>query len=92
MRTVQSDVMFHHSFTLSRDVGELPAGTYEIDVDEEEISLAERAAYRRTAIHLYVQRGASTRVVQATPSEFDAALDRDADWAAGGTRPPGILR
>ena len=77
MRTVRSNVTFQRPFTLSRDVGELPHGTYDIEVDEEEIRPSERSAYRRSAIRLYVQRGASTRVVTATPKDFDAALERD---------------
>lgn len=37
MRTTKSKVTFHAPFTLNKDAGELPAGVYEVEVDEEEI-------------------------------------------------------
>lgn len=77
MRTLKSTVTFHRPFTLNRGVGELPAGTYEIEVDEEEIQASDRTGYRRTAIYLYVQQGASTRTIVATPNELDSALQHD---------------
>ena len=77
MSTIQSQVTFRNPFTLNRDVGELPAGTYEIEMEQEEISVAERTAHRRTALRLYVQKGSSTRVVTATPKDFDRAVERD---------------
>jgi hypothetical protein len=58
-------------------VGELPAGTYEIEVDEEEIQASDRTGYRRTAIYLYVQKGGATRTIAAAPNELDSALERD---------------
>ena len=77
MRTRKSTVTFQRPFALNRDVGELPAGTYEIEVDEEEIHLSDRTSYRRTAIYLYVQKGASTRTIATTPKDLDSALVRD---------------
>ena len=74
---MQSQVTFRNPFTLNRDVGELPAGTYEIEVEQEDISVGERTAHRRTAVRLYVQRGGSTRVVTATPKDFDRAVETD---------------
>ena len=77
MRTVKSTVAFQKPFVLRQDVGELPPGTYEIEVDEEEIELAAMTIYRRVAIYLHVQMGASTRTIVASPSDFDSALERD---------------
>lgn len=77
MRTRKSTVTFQRPFALNRDVGELPAGTYQIEVDEEEIRLSDRTGYRRTAIYLLMQQGASTRTIAATPKDLDAALLRD---------------
>lgn len=76
MRTTKSKVTFAHPFTLSRTVGELPAGHYKIEVDEEEIgSVADRLAYRRLAT-FYVTVGASTRVIDS--ATLGAALTEDA--------------
>ncbi len=77
VRTLKSTVTFHRPFTLNRDVGELPAGTYEIEVDEEEIQASDRTGYRRTAIYLCMQQGGATRNIAATPNELDSALERD---------------
>ena len=77
MRTRESTVTFRKPFILNRDVGELPAGTYHIEVDEEEIPATDRVGYRRTAIYLFVQAGASTRTIAATPTDLDSALERD---------------
>jgi hypothetical protein len=77
MRTRKSTVTFQRPFTLNRDVGELPAGSYEIEVDEDEIQATDRTAYRRVAIYFYVQNSASTRTVVVNPSDFESALERD---------------
>ena len=95
MRTTRSTVTFHDPFVLNRDVGELPAGTYDIEVDEEEIPILERTAYRRTAIYFYVESQGSTRTLLIDPADLDAALSRDSERRAGspvtessGTLPP----
>jgi hypothetical protein len=81
MRTTSSKVTFRSPFTLNASVGELPAGTYDMEVDEEEIAGVEITGYRRIATLLFVQRGESTRTVACNPVEFDAALKRDAEAA-----------
>lgn len=77
MRTTRSTITFHDPFILNREVGELPAGTYDIEFDEEEFSTLERTAYRRIAIYLYVESQGSTRTIAIDPAEFDAALRRE---------------
>jgi len=77
MPTRRSTVAFQKPFTLNRIVGELPAGSYDIEIDEDEIRAADRVGYRRTAIYLYVEDGASTRTVAASPKELDSAFERD---------------
>lgn len=84
MRTRKSSVMFEKPFILNRDVGELPAGSYAIEIDEEEIRGAERTGYRRTAIYLEVKDSSSTRTVAATPSDLDSALERDREARGSG--------
>lgn len=79
MRTTKSRVTFAHPFTLSRTVGELPAGDYEIEVDEEEIGpAADRVAYRSVATYFYVTVGASTRMHVIDSATLGAALIEDA--------------
>lgn len=83
MRTRPSTVTFEHPFTLKRDVGELPAGTYAVEIDEEEIQATDRTAYRRVAIYLYVENAASTRTMAITPADLESALKRDSTPALG---------
>jgi hypothetical protein len=86
MRTTRSEVTFERPFVLNMDVGELPAGTYQIDTDEEEILVSDRTAYRRTALYFYVSNGPSTRMLVIDPHDLDSALGRDSqgDAAAAG--------
>jgi hypothetical protein len=77
MRTRKSTVSFQRPFTLNRDVGELPPGSYEIEIDEEEIQATDRTVYRRVAIYFYVQSSASTRTIIVNPTDLEGALERD---------------
>jgi hypothetical protein len=77
MRTRSSTVTFEHPFTLKRDLGELPAGTYDIEIDEEEIEAIDRTAYRRLAIYVFVENSAATRTIAVTPADLESALKRD---------------
>jgi hypothetical protein len=84
MRTTTSKVTFLRPFILNRDVGGLPAGTYEIETDEEEIITSDRTAYRRTAICFYVESAGSTRTLAIDPADLDSALRRDAEAGSAG--------
>jgi hypothetical protein len=77
MRTRKSTVTFGRPFTLNRDTGELPPGTYDIEIDEEEIQATDRTAYRQVAIYFYVQSSASTRTIVLNPGDLESALERD---------------
>lgn len=77
MHTQKSTVTFQRPFTLNRDVGQLPAGSYEIEIDEEEMQATDRTAYRRVAIYFYVQTGASTRTIALSSADLESALGRD---------------
>ena len=79
MRTTKSMVTFRAAFTLNESVGELPAGTYETEVDEEEICGIERTVYRRIATLLTVRSGGRTRTITLDPNDLEAALLRDAE-------------
>lgn len=78
MRTTKSTVTFHHPFILNDKVGELPAGSYDIEMDEEEMAAANRIVYRRVATHLYVRTESSMRVLTIDPEDLATALERDA--------------
>ena len=68
---------FQKAFLLNRNIGELPAGRYQVEIDEEEIGTSDCLRYRRPAIYLLVQEGSSTRTIAATPKEFDTAVVSD---------------
>lgn len=78
-RTDRSSVTFAHPFTISAIVGELPAGNYDIEVDEERIGPStEWVAYRRLAAYLFVPTSSSVTMVVINPKALDDDLARDA--------------
>lgn len=82
MRSTSSMVTFLKPFTLGKDPDELPAGDYEVVVEEELLQGLSFEAYRRTATYLMV-RGRENHAGRAqlrTISEKDLneALRRDA--------------
>lgn len=77
MRTRKSTVTFQRPFTLNGDVGELPPGNYDLEIDEEEIQATDRTAYRRVAIYFYLRNSASTRTIVVNPADLESALERD---------------
>ena len=81
MRTTTSTVIFRSPFTLNHHVGELPAGSYDVEVDEEEILAAERTAYHRVATLLIVRTPGSTRSLTIDPAQLQEALHRDRQCA-----------
>ena len=83
MRTTRSTVTFAHPFVLDRSTGELPAGNYEIETDEDEIIASDRTAYRRAAVYFYVESPGSTRMLVIDPDQLDSALERDGESRTG---------
>ena len=77
LRTTTSTVTFRSAFTLNQHVGELPAGSYDVEVDEEEILGAERTGHRRVATLLMVRSPGTTRTLTIDPAQLDEALSRD---------------
>jgi hypothetical protein len=59
----------------------LPAGIYQVEIDEELLEGLSFPAYRRksTVIHLHAEAGhpGRTRSLEIDPKELDAALERD---------------
>jgi len=77
LRTTKSTVTFHAPFTMPSISGEQPAGTYDIETDEELIEGIERTAYRRVAMLLYLRTRGGTRTCTITADDLAAALARD---------------
>jgi hypothetical protein len=82
VRTTRSQATFVAPFTLPELDGPQPAGTYDVETDEEIIEGNERTVYVRVATLLYLESGAETRIVTVDPQGLQAALARDAHGAA----------
>lgn len=83
MRTSLSTIEFQHPFTLNETIGELPAGSYELEIDEDEIQTSERTVRVRVAAHLYVSNHRSMRMVAIEFEQLECALANDGTLAAG---------
>lgn len=81
MRSSRSTVTFSHAFALSGYPGELPAGDYEVVVEEELLQGLSFEAWRRTATYLMVRgKGAQagrTEMRATTERDLNAALSRN---------------
>lgn len=77
IRTTRTHVTFNGPFGLAEIDGQLPAGTYDIDTDEEVIEGNERTVYVRTATLIHVRGLGTTRTVTIDPSGLAAALRND---------------
>lgn len=82
MRSTRSTVTFSNPFNLSGYPGDLPAGDYEILVEEELLLGLSFEAYRRTATYLTVRgtgaHAGRTELRATTESDLKQALSRDA--------------
>ena len=80
-RTTSSTVTFVHRFRIAGYDDELPAGAYEVSVEEELLEGLSFEAYRRTGTYLFVHGQAggrgSTEMRLIDPRDLDAALVRD---------------
>ncbi len=81
MRSTRSTVTFSNPFTLSGYPGDLPAGDYEVLVEEELLQGLSFEAYRRTATYLTVRGKGShagrTELRAISDSDLKEALSRD---------------
>lgn len=82
MRSTRSTVTFSNPFTLPGYPGDLPAGDYEVLVEEEPLQGLSFEAYRRTATYLTVRGRCShagrTELRAISDSDLKEALSRDA--------------
>jgi hypothetical protein len=60
----------------------LPAGIYELEIDEDEIQTSERTVHVRVGAHLYVRDGGSVRMVAVDFDQIERALANDAALGA----------
>ena len=82
MRSSRSTVTFSNAFALPGYLGELPAGDYEVLVEEELLQGLSFDVYRRTATYLLVHgkgaRAGRSELRMTTDDDLKAALSRDA--------------
>lgn len=76
IRTTRTTLTFKRPFALD-DIGTQPAGTYDIDTDEELMEDISFLAYRRVATFLHVRKDGAMQVHRIDPVELEAAHMRD---------------
>jgi hypothetical protein len=80
-RTHETTATFSRAFALTDVDRPLPAGTYRIDVDEEDIPGLSFLAFRRTATTLHCPALSSpqgrSEIFRINPDELAAALEAD---------------
>ena len=87
LRSKTTTVRFNQPFALSGGDGPLPAGSYEVVTDEEQLEVMSAIAWRRVASTMLVSAGGVTQSIPLQSGELDALL-----WAdAGGQGPSGPL-
>jgi len=83
IRTTTKNVIFHYPFILSGLDERQPAGTYQIETDDELMEDVSFLAYRRvsTLIHLHAtrERPDITQTMTVDPDELELALARDGE-------------
>lgn len=77
IRTTRKVVTFTKPFELG-SIGTLPAGSYDVDTDEELVESLSFPFYRRIATLFHLRNGATTQVYLIDPVELEASLMRDA--------------
>ena len=77
-RTTSRSVTFRRPFILTGFDAVQPAGTYTIDVDEEEIENLSFLAYKRVSTQIQLPSLGRTEYHPIDPAELDEALLRDA--------------
>ncbi|AMK19463.1 MULTISPECIES: hypothetical protein [Sphingobium] len=88
VRTTRKSVTFAAPFRLIGFDEPLPAGSYEVETDEEMLEGAAHTAFRRTATTLRVRKGSVTEHHSIDPADLAAALERDRQAALPTTPTP----
>lgn len=76
-RTTRSSVTFDAPFRLMGYDDPFPAGTYDVDTEEEIVEGNERTVYLRLATLLFVRTTGKVQIVTVDPNDLSAALARD---------------
>ena len=82
IRTTRSKATFQAPFVLAELDDPQPAGTYDVETDEEIVEGNSRTVYVRVATLLHLDNGWTTRIVTIDPAGLAAALANDALLAA----------
>jgi hypothetical protein len=77
IQTRSTTVTFGAPFTLPGLDREYPAGSYRVDIDEEQLDVS-FPAFRRVATTIMLVSGGTTQAWRAEPLDLEAALARDA--------------
>ena len=77
LRTTRSTICFNGPFVLRSLEVHLPAGTYEIDTEEQIIEGNERRVYVRLATLLRVHSTGKVETMTVDPNELNVALQKD---------------
>ena len=78
-RTVRKTVTFTQPFALAGVDGIQPAGTYDVDTDEETIDDVSFIAWRRVATMIHLRKDGAMQVYPIDPLALAASLVRDVD-------------
>jgi|UPI0003B5F277 hypothetical protein len=78
MRTTKSTVVFAHPFRVALDGETFPAGSYDLETDEEAFESNGPTVYVRVATLLFVKTGTTTSVHTVDPAMLADALMADA--------------
>jgi hypothetical protein len=75
--TRRSSVTFTAPFIVKGVAGQQPAGTYQIETDEEVIEGNDHVVRRRIATLIFITRGAATESWTIDPADLAAAIAND---------------
>ena len=75
--THRSSVTFAAPFTVKGVEGQQPAGTYQIETDEEVIEGNDRSVRRRIATLIFITRGQAIETCTIDPADLAAAIAND---------------
>ena len=78
IRTTRSTATFASPFRLKGVDEALPAGSYQIDTDEEGVEGNDRTVFHRVATLIYIPTRSGTRVCTIDPEDLAVAIAADA--------------
>ena len=90
LRSTSSPVTFTRPFELKGIEGLQPAGTYEVDTEEEIVETLHRTVYVRVATFLIMRSAGMVRTATIDPKDLEAALARDLLPASEPPSPSGL--